>query len=214
MLNGAIDMAGQRHGRLLVTRRAGSIGKLAAWHCLCDCGREAVVCGAKMRSGNTLSCGCLHNDTLVARTTKHGAAKSAACPNGSREYRSWCAAKTRCYNQKFASYPNYGGRGITICDRWRFNFADFLSDMGLCPHGHSLDRIDNNGPYAPGNCRWATGVTQANNTRANHFVEHGNERHTVAEWERIKGWKEGVLKRRLLSGWPVERALTEPVRHY
>lgn len=99
-----------------------------------------------------------------------------------------------------------------MCERWRESFEAFMADMGACPPKHSLDRIDVDGPYSPENCRWASNQEQANNTTANRILEHRGERHTVAEWARIVGLKGDTLKRRILLGWPIDRALTAPLR--
>lgn len=99
-----------------------------------------------------------------------------------------------------------------MCAEWRDDFDAFLRDMGPCPLGHSLDRIDNEGHYEPKNCRWANTDQQANNKRSSHVLEHQGERHTIAEWERLRGFVPGTLKRRIQSGWPTARALSAPIR--
>ena len=206
--HGCIDMTGRTVGRLTVMGRAPHqmrFGKLAWWECRCTCGRRVLINGHHLRTGNTRSCGCLKNDIHRARLRKHGRCNT-------REYTSWSAAKTRCYNRKQPSYAHYGGRGITMCRRWRLSFVLFLRDMGPCPPGYSLDRIDVHGGYTPRNCRWASLIEQQNNTTANRLVEHRGETYSVSEWERRLGFTTGTLKRRLLIGWPVERAFTESLR--
>lgn len=208
--NGFKDMTGLRFGRLLVIERAPTENRphhatAASWKCLCDCGNVTVLLGNVIRRGNTKSCGCLHRDSCRERATKHESRNTGA-------YRSWSAAKTRCFNRNGTNWKQYGGRGITMSDEWRADFAAFLRDMGPRPAGHSLDRIDNDGPYSADNCRWAPRLAQMNNCRTNHVIEFAGEAHTISEWERRCGFRPGTLKRRLLLNWPVERAFSEPIR--
>jgi len=119
--------------------------------------------------------------------------------------------RQRCANQAEPSYPNYGGRGIYVCERWRDSFANFLADMGPRPAGTSIDRIDNDGPYSKLNCRWATQAEQARNTRHNHRVEHDGETLCIAEWSERVGIPGRIITQRLGLGWSAQRALTTPV---
>lgn len=118
--------------------------------------------------------------------------------------------RSRCTNPNVDSFPLYGGRGFRVCERWR-SYAGFLADMGECPPGMTLERVDPNGNYEPGNVRWATPREQANNRRSNRVLEHNGERHTAADWARRLGMRPQTLIQRLRYGWSVARALTEPV---
>ncbi len=119
----------------------------------------------------------------------------------------------RCEDTHNAAYPRYGGRGIYVCERWRSSFENFLEDMGDAGEGMSIDRIDNDGPYSPENCRWATRREQANNRRNNRLITYNNETHTLNEWARIIGIERGVIFARLKSGWTIEDSFTKPLGH-
>ena len=134
---------------------------------------------------------------------RHGA-------NGTREYRIWCNMKTRCLNPNTSAYKNYGGRGIQVCARWALSFSCFLEDMGACPPDRSIDRINNDGDYAPGNCRWATRKEQNSNTRTNVFVAVNGESRTLTEWAEITGIRIELLSYRAQAGYSPERFLATP----
>ena len=124
------------------------------WKCLCDCGRTHLAAAKSIKSGSTKSCGCLRGEPETGLSVRN-----------LKEYRTWVDMKTRCFNVKSAAYKYYGERGITVCDRWRYSFLNFYSDMGKCPEGKTLDRIDNNGNYEPTNCKWSSRYEQIHNRK-------------------------------------------------
>jgi hypothetical protein len=198
------DLAGQRFGQLVALSYAGD----SKWNVRCDCGRETVTYGGHLTTGHTRSCGCTARARAAAGRRRHGkAGKAPASP----EYRSWSGMLYRCLNQSCSAYKNYGGRGITVCDRWR-KFADFYADMGPRPDGATgIDRIDNDGNYEPGNCRWATDFDQANNKRSNRRLTHADETLTLRAWSARTGLSAPLIHKRIDElGWSVARALTTP----
>lgn len=157
-----IDLRGKRFGRLTVRKiQRIPFAREVSWLCECDCGRTKVILGGSLRSGYTTSCGCLHKEIASRKHLIHGHARKKL---NSPIYGSWCGMISRCTNPRNKQWDNYGGRGITVCRRW-YKFKNFLADMGEAPPGLSLDRINNDGNYEPGNCRWATAKQQANNRR-------------------------------------------------
>lgn len=157
-----IDETGNRYGRLLVLGKSPlQPTEHAYWLCRCECGTLVSVAGGQLRKGRVRSCGCLNLDSLRARRT-HG----KTIGGHHRVFRIWNAMKQRCHNPKQPHYERYGGRGITVCEEWRNSFEAFYRDMGDPPSpAHSIDRIDNDRGYEPGNCRWATPLEQRHNRR-------------------------------------------------
>lgn len=159
------DLSGIRYGRLVVVGYAGKSGRNHKWTCICDCGATATRRADHLKEGRSASCGCLNIETQRQSFEKHG---GAALDKSKRHplYSIWCGMKKRCYSPNSSAYPFYGGRGISVCDAWRNDFAAFVRDMGPRPDGTTLDRVDTDGDYSPENCRWADWSTQMKNRRA------------------------------------------------
>jgi len=202
-----IDLTGQRFGRLialsLAPKRPNSANRY--WVCRCECGNEVSILTSSLTRKETKSCGCLQRDVVASMSTTHGATKGK---KETREFRIWMGMIQRCENPKYQYYHRYGGRGISVCERWRHSFTLFLEDMGDCPPGRSIDRIDNDGNYEPSNCRWATSLEQQNNTTRSAMLTCRGETRTIAEWSRIRGINYMKIHARIRRlNWSVDEAL-------
>ena len=201
-----IELTGLKFGRWTVLEFAGQDSmRKTYWMCRCDCGAVRKVGSRHLRGGNSRSCGCLTVDTGRQRI-KHGHHRTG---RQTPEYNTWCNMKRRCHDPKNHRYADWGGRGIVVCDKWKNDFAAFLADMGPKPPNGSLDRIDNDGPYAPENCRWTNAFEQRRNRRVD-AIAHKGKSMTVGEWARELGMWPSTIHRRLDAGWSVHRALTTP----
>jgi len=167
------------------------------WTCRCDCGGMTAAWGPHLHRGNTASCGCIKREHLA----KLSAAKVTHGRTHTVEYRIWGGMIDRCTNTKGKDWANYGGRGITVCERWR-SFENFFVDMGLRPSPkHSVDRIDNDGPYAPGNCRWATPKVQCGNSRQNVLYAYAGRTKPLCDWADESGINRITFYWRFKQGW-------------
>lgn len=190
------DIIGKKYGRLTVVKFSHTNkNHKRCYICKCDCGKEVVVLSNSIRTGNTMSCGCLKEEEWFKKITKHGLYET-------KLYKIWGSIIQRVKNKKSKDYNDYGGRGITICPEWEKSFQSFY-DWAMS-HGYkeglSIDRIDNEGNYYPENCRWATAYQQSRNKRNNVYIEYKGERYCLKDWETIKGFKksfiEKILKRK------------------
>lgn len=195
-------MIGQRFNFLTVIELLGRKGSEDYWLCLCDCGKQRKVTNHELKY-RAKSCGCKTKPRLT-----HGL-------TGTKEHNIWVNIKQRCLNPNVPAYKNYGGRGITICDRWLNSFENFLEDIGLSPTPqHSIDRIDNNKGYEPSNCRWATDSEQMKNRRYfrnnGKLISYSNELLTIRELAKKYGLKPATLYKRLDNNWTIEEAVSTP----
>ncbi len=203
------DETGKLYGRLVVLRRNGSNKyRLAMWLCECSCGNVVTIRGNDLRTGHTTSCGCYSIDRTIAFNKKNNTTHGST---GSKTYVAWRSMKARCLNKNSESYGRYGGRGIVICDKWVDSFESFLVDMGEAPASMTLDRIDNNGDYTPGNCKWSTCEEQANNRSSNVILTVDGCSMSISMWARKVGLKRSTLEARIKNGWRHEKAVNTPV---
>lgn len=209
------DIKGQRFSRLIALNLIDVVRGKPRWLCVCDCGKETVADFYRLTRGSKRSCGCLHTD--MRRKFMTELAKQRPRIGTRREYESWRAAKDRCTNPEAQAYRHYGGRGIKMSSEWLDSYQCFYSDMGPCPDGYSLDRIDNNGPYTgpcaeypQGNCRWADHLTQCRNKRDTIIVECDGIALSLKEWSERSRIGYRTLLKRHEAGLP----LLAPVRHY
>jgi hypothetical protein len=201
-----IDLTGQRFGRWLVIEQTNSEGP-GKWRCLCDCGTErSGVSASGLTSGTSQSCGCLRAETCAAKCrerTRHGASYSP-------EYKVWIDSKSRCASESHHAYARYGGRGL----KHDFpTFESFINEVGLRPSPqHSLERIDNDKGYVPGNVMWATTKAQSRNRSSNKILSFLGQTMCITDWARQLGVNQQTLSARLAKGWSVEATLSTPVK--
>lgn len=197
----ALDLTGQVFGRLTAlaptSRRSGGS---VVWRCRCSCGREAMIGSTTLKS-HTRSCGCWQREQAQKQMRTHGQSRTP-------EFDVWHSMWQRCRNHRARRWHHYGGRGITVCERWQ-TFESFLADMGPRPSPElSLHRIDNNRGYEPGNCVWATLKEQARKKQNNRLLTLNGHTMCLAEWAEHLAVKRNTIYRRLKRGWSVEQALT------
>lgn len=200
-----VNLEGKKFGRLLVMSVDKTVRKNLYWTCKCDCGLVVRVAGTDLRNGHTKSCGCFMRDVMIRRNFRHGYAVRDVRP---AEYGVWQDIKKRCSNERSFWYERYGGRGITICDRWAESFAVFYADMGpRLSNKHSIDRIDNDGNYCPENCRWATRAEQARNRCTTINLTFNGVTRCMSDWARHLGVHLSTIQARFREGKPIHLIL-------
>lgn len=171
------NLTGKKFGRLTVIDKADVDNNgCIRWNCICDCGKLITTAGKRLINGGCKSCGCYKSELTAIRNKKN----ATGIKKRTKEYNTWANMKARCSRLED---NRYGGRGISVCDRWKNSFKNFLFDMGRAPTPmHSIDRINNDGNYEPLNCRWATSYQQTRNTRLNHWIEYNGEEMIIQDW--------------------------------
>lgn len=205
MPRATVDFTGQRFTRWTVLSFARTAKQGVVWRCQCDCGVEREVNAKSLRNGSSKSCGCFSVDVLRARSTTHGMSNSS-------EFGIWTDILTRCTNPNREVYADYGGRGITVCERWKDSFENFYADMGPRPSKkHSVDRRNNDLGYSPDNCCWATMREQTRNKRNNIWVCWDDHVEILSDAARYFRIPDRLVRRRLSRGWSMSDSLTRPV---
>lgn len=208
----AVDITGQRFGMLVaIDSTPGGAAKPVSWRCICDCGAEVRTHGTSLRRGCITRCKACSAKLFDKNRSRLG--NRTHRMSKTSEYAIWQQMMNRCYRPSVKGYRRYGGRGISVCDRWH-TFTNFISDMGQRPSAkHSIDRIDGNGNYEPSNCRWATQKEQARNTSTNRIVTAFGQSKCIAEWAEEYGIGYATLRDRIVNrGMNAEIAMTTPVR--
>jgi len=205
------DLSGKSFNSLTVIERDYDYhGRAVKFYCRCVCGTIKSIETHSIQSGNIKSCGCLRISSLSKHNTTHGESKQH---KRSKEYLAWASIFERCYNPNHKSYKHYGGRGITVCEQWKSGFPEFLKNMGRCPDGHSLDRIDVDGNYEPKNCRWAGAKEQGNNKRNNRLlIDNNGDVKTLSEWADMIHMLPETISQRIKHGWSIDKSLSTPVK--
>ena len=197
------DNAGKRFGRWTVIQPCYPEYPRKKYVCRCDCGTISEISIWHMENGHSNMC----NKHILEKKNSHGMTKT-------KVYKTWLCMKGRCYDKTHKSYPDYGGRGILICERWKNNFKNFLSDMGQPEKGQSIDRIDYNSGYYPENCKWSTWTEQANNRRSNKLLTAFGETKTIANWSRdyrcLCSFQILLNRYNKPNEWSHEKAITTP----
>jgi hypothetical protein len=205
------DLTGQKFNRWTVVATAGSVNGRSLYTCVCDCGVVKNVVGMNLTRNLSKSCGCFNLEQISKRRTTHGLSNS-------RFYRRWSGMKTRCLNANEKCYKHYGGKGITICERWK-SFKGFKEDMFDSYSEHvkefgtketTLDRIDSNKGYSKDNCRWASVSIQANNKTSNRVVEYCGESLTIGQLAKKTGKNYHFLYDRIMKKWEINDAVNLP----
>ncbi len=204
-MGGRLNLTGQTFGDWTVISVGPNKGKSGAHYCRCVCGTERLVTSSALKGGETTGCGCARSERLGNRARSHG-------KHTHHLYRTWLAMHDRCRRSNHDHFHRYGGRGISVCDRWN-DFANFLEDMeNLWQPGLTLDRLDNEADYSPENCRWATKKEQARNKSTCVYITYNGETLTGAEWAERLGITPTAFYIRTSKGWPLQKVMQGPLR--
>lgn len=196
------DLTGLKFGEWTVLRYHERRKYAHVWWCLCSCGKEGPVYGSRIGKSSS-SCGCVGRKRIIAASITHGMSDS-------RTYNVWAGMKARCTNPNHPSYKDYGGRGITVCERWIHSFENFIQDMGEAPNGLTLDRIKNDLGYSPDNCIWSDRKAQARNRRSNRIITAFGRSQTLAGWSIETGIKRSTITQRIdYYGYSEEDAVSK-----
>jgi hypothetical protein len=197
----SIDISGKKFARWTVLSFHGSVNKKRMWNCICECGTEMKVNGTSLRMGVSKSCGCLSADNVRTRLTKHGMTKHPL-------FGVWKGMLSRCNNPHAKSFPDYGGRGIKVCDRW-LDFKAFHDDMiDAYGPGMTIERKDNEEGYSPGNCTWIPKAEQNRNRRSVIFIDTPVGRLSISDAARVAGVSWFAISNRVKKGWSIETILS------
>lgn len=197
-----VDLTGRQFGRLRVLGRGKSTKAGLYWTCKCSCGTVLDVFGGSLRYGKTKSCGC------NMAPLKHGHARRGS--KRTKTYNVWATMLSRCRRPNDPAYPRYGGRGISVCERW-LKYENFITDMGEAPARTYLDRRGNDGNYEPSNCNWVYPTQSARNTSRNVWLTHRGMTLCLTDWAKLTGVSRDTLNGRYNSGWEIGRLLDTPV---
>jgi hypothetical protein len=200
-----IDITGLRcHALTVIGPSDRTHGKARLWRCVCDCGNETFQTSAYLRAGWRKSCGCMTRELISRSRTRHGDTDTPT-------WRSWSSMMDRCYLETHKSFKDYGGRGISVCERWHA-YENFRADMGERPESTTLGRINNDGGYWPENCEWQSITEQSRNRRSTRLIEFCGEKLCLVEWAERVGLTADTLWKRIKAGWGIERSLTTPAK--
>lgn len=199
-------VSGDRFGRLTAISHVSTSRSGSKWLFSCDCGAEKEIRVSNVKNGHTSSCGCLHRERSKDANTSHNMSRT-------KIYKVWASMVSRCSNPDDHAFEHYGARGINVCDQWKASFARFLEDMGQRPtDGHSIERVNNDLGYGPGNCVWIKQERQAQNTRKVRRFSFRGSVMTLRQISEHYGMPLASLNRRLEAGWTIERAVMQPLR--
>lgn len=210
-----LDLIGQRFGRLVVKCRNGNKGKHSAWLCECDCGNEKTVASHNLKQGTVQSCGCLTKEIASerGRKSKIGERSRRHGDFGTKLYGVWAGMKRRCYNPNTKYYADYGGRGIRVCDEWLAYepFKEWAIASGYS-EGMSIERINVNAGYSPGNCKWIPLSEQNVNKRLSIRLEYQGEIYSIKELSKLTGLKERTIQARYYKGLPINEIVSPKLK--